>query len=58
MIGYIIPKSEWDEEAPYIYGYLESPYGEIHSVGPETGPILYEAMVTVIHDLQVLEKGR
>ncbi len=48
MIGYIIPKSEWDEEAPYIYDYEKAPYGEINSVGPETAPILYRAMVKVI----------
>jgi len=41
-IGYIIPKSEWDESAPYLYGAEESPYGEINSLGPETGPILHQ----------------
>ncbi|MEM6802694.1 MAG: neutral/alkaline non-lysosomal ceramidase N-terminal domain-containing protein [Bacteroidota bacterium] len=44
MIGYAIPKSEWDEEAPYIYGYEDAPYGEINSLGPETAPILYREM--------------
>lgn len=44
MIGYAIPKSEWDEEAPYIYGYESAPYGEVNSLGPETGPILYREM--------------
>ncbi len=48
MIGYIIPKSEWDQKAPYIYGEEESPYGEINSVGPETGPRLYQVMSEVI----------
>ena len=31
-IGYIIPKSEWDNEAPWIYGATEETYGEIVSV--------------------------
>ena len=35
-IGYIIPKSEWDNEAPWIYGDEEETYGEIVSLGPET----------------------
>ena len=30
-IGYIIPKSEWDNEAPWIYGATEETYGEIVS---------------------------
>jgi hypothetical protein len=51
MIGYIIPKSEWDEEAPFIYDYKESPYGEINSVGPETGPLVYQALREIILDL-------
>jgi len=41
MIGYIIPKSEWDEKEPYLYNETESPYGEINSVGHETGPIIH-----------------
>ena len=44
LIGYIIPHSEWDEEAPFLYGADESPYGEINSVGPETAPRLYRAL--------------
>ena len=48
MIGYIIPKSEWDQKAPHIYCAEESPYGEVNSVGPETGPRLYQAMSEVI----------
>lgn len=56
MIGYIIPRSEWDHKAPFIYDYEESPYGEINSVGPETAPILYRAMVEVIGDLDTPEQ--
>jgi hypothetical protein len=43
-IGYIIPKSEWDEEPPWLYGSAEPVYGEINSVGPETALILHEAI--------------
>lgn len=44
MIGYAIPKSEWDEKAPFIYDNKESPYGEINSCGPETAKILHQEM--------------
>lgn len=52
MIGYIIPKSEWDDKAPFIYEYEESPYGEINSLGPETAPIIYQELKQVINDLK------
>ena len=42
-IGYIIPKSEWDKTRPYLYDAKKKPYGEINSVGPETGPLLHAA---------------
>lgn len=42
-IGYIIPKTEWDEKSPYLYGEKKSPYGEGNSPGPEAGPRIYEA---------------
>lgn len=47
-IGYIIPKSEWDAEHPYIYGEEESPYGESNSLGPDTAPILHEEIRQLI----------
>jgi hypothetical protein len=39
-IGYIIPKRQWDEKAPFCYGLKKAQYGEENSVGPETAPIL------------------
>jgi hypothetical protein len=48
MIGYIIPKSQWDEKPPHTYGYESPPYGEINSLGPETAPILHEVMLDLI----------
>lgn len=50
MIGYAIPKSEWDEDAPYIYDYDESPYGEINSCGPETAVILHREMMALLRE--------
>jgi hypothetical protein len=43
-IGYIIPKSEWDREPPYLYGAKKPVYGEINSVGPDTAAILHTAL--------------
>ena len=43
-IGYIIPKSEWDDQAPWLYGSAERHYGEINSLGPETGPQIHAAL--------------
>ncbi len=48
MIGYIIPKSQWDEKPPFTYGYETRPYGEINSLGPETGPLLHTASMELI----------
>jgi hypothetical protein len=41
-IGYILPKRQWDEKAPFCYGRKKAQYGEENSLGPETGPILCE----------------
>ena len=49
-IGYIIPKSEWDEDAPWIYGENEETYGEVVSLGPNTAPIIYENLVKLIEE--------
>ena len=42
-IGYIIPKSEFDRKAPYLYGAKRAHYGEINSVGPDVAGIIHEA---------------
>ncbi|MDH4065445.1 MAG: hypothetical protein OEW19_13685, partial [Acidobacteriota bacterium] len=43
-VGYIIPKSEWDDTAPWLYGSPTRHYGEINSLGPETGPVVHAAL--------------
>ncbi|MEO9894256.1 hypothetical protein [Aurantibacter sp.] len=50
-IGYIIPKSEWDVEKPYLYHDHGDTYGEGNSLGPETGPFIYNSLIEVIEDL-------
>ena len=49
-IGYIIPKSEWDDDPPWIYGEEEETYGEVVSLGPNTGPIIHENIVKLIKE--------
>lgn len=39
-LGYIIPKRQWDEKAPYCYGLKKAQYGETNSIGPEAAPII------------------
>ena len=43
-IGYIIPKSEWDNEEPWLYLDENDTYGEENSLGPDTGPIIYKKL--------------
>ena len=50
-IGYIIPKSEWDEKPPYLYNDDESPYGEENSIGPEAAPIVYNSIIELLNSL-------
>lgn len=49
-IGYIIPKSQWDEKPPYLYGSEKPVYGEINSVGPEAAGVLHAALSGLCRD--------
>jgi hypothetical protein len=42
-IGYVIPRSQWDEKAPFAYGRKEDQYGEVNSVGPSAAGRLVAA---------------
>lgn len=50
-IGYIIPKSEWDVEAPFMYGNKKPQYGEGNSFGPETAPIIHSRLKQILSEL-------
>ena len=52
-IGYIIPKSEWDDEAPWIYGENDETYGEVVSLGPNTAPIVHENLVKLVEESKI-----
>lgn len=43
-VGYIIPRSEWDDVAPWLYGSPKRHYGEINSLGPDTAPTIHAAL--------------
>lgn len=49
-IGYIIPKSQWDVKAPFVY--RDKPYyGEENSLGPETAPLLIDELRLLLDEL-------
>ena len=50
-IGYIVPKSQWDQKKPYTYGYTHAPYGEIYTGEPEIAPIIHRTSVEVLQRL-------
>lgn len=50
-IGYIIPKRQWDNRPPFAYGRSTPQYGEINSCGPQTAPIIMEALVRRVREV-------
>ncbi len=48
MIGYILPRSQWDAKAPYTYEQTKAPYGEVMSLGPQTAPKIHAALMSLI----------
>jgi hypothetical protein len=50
-LGYVIPKSEWDDEPPWLYGSSRETYGEIVSVGPDTAPTLHATLLGLLEEL-------
>ena len=52
-LGYIIPRRQWDKESPHAYGKDGGQYGEVNSCGPDTAPIVMQAL-----QLRVAEANR
>ncbi len=48
-IGYIIPKRQWDQSAPFAYGRSKAQYGEVNSCSPEVAPIVMQALADCVH---------
>ena len=49
-VGYILPKRQWDEKPPFTYGRKTAPYGEVNSLGPDTGPTLCDAFRKMVRE--------
>jgi hypothetical protein len=47
-IGYIIPKAEWDDKAPWLQNSAKRWYGEVNSIGPEAGPMITAAFAELL----------
>jgi len=47
-LGYIIPKAEWDDQAPWLNDKPERWYGEINSAGPDVAATVMHALVRLI----------
>jgi hypothetical protein len=47
-IGYIIPKLQWDEKAPFTFGAVKAWYGEVNAVGPDAAPALEKAFLGLV----------
>jgi hypothetical protein len=47
-LGYILPKRQWDEKAPFCYGRKKAQYGEVNSLGPETAPFICAAFKDLV----------
>jgi hypothetical protein len=52
MVGYIVPKSQWDVDPPFTYTNKDRPYGEINSLGPETGPKIHSAVLKILKEIK------
>lgn len=51
-VGYVIPKTQWDEIKPYTYDAKKALYGEINSCGPEVGPTLYHTAKQIMERIK------
>jgi hypothetical protein len=47
-IGYIIPKAEWDEQAPWLNNSPQAFYGEINSAGADAAPAIIGAIANLV----------
>jgi len=49
-IGYMIPKSQWDEKPPHAYE-PDGQYGEENSCGPDIGPVIHHEAMALLNRL-------
>lgn len=51
-IGYIIPKRQWDQRAPFAYGRQHGQYGEVNSCGPDVAPNIMRSLQRRAEELE------
>jgi hypothetical protein len=56
--GYIIPKAEWDQRPPFTFGAAKPWYGEVNSVGPDTAPVLLDALRKLVPAPRTAKPGK
>lgn len=49
-IGYLIPKAEWDNKAPWLQDRPRRWYGEVNSVGPDAAGAVTNALVKLTEE--------
>jgi Neutral/alkaline non-lysosomal ceramidase, N-terminal len=49
-IGYLVPKAEWDNTAPWLLNRPHRWYGEVNSVGPDASSVVTNALVKLIEE--------
>jgi hypothetical protein len=57
-LGYIIPKAEWDQTAPWLQDAGKRWYGEVNSTGPEAAPIINGAFADLVQGVVRIEGAR
>lgn len=53
-IGYLVPHTQWDEQAPFTYRLKNAPYGEGNSGGPDVAGVVHheaQALLARLHAL-------
>jgi hypothetical protein len=51
-LGYMIPKSQWDEKKPFMLGYEKVPYGEENSIGPNAAGTIHQIAKQLLEQAQ------
>jgi Neutral/alkaline non-lysosomal ceramidase, N-terminal len=49
-IGYLVPKAEWDNKAPWLLNKPHRWYGEVNSVGPDAAGVVTKSLVKLIEE--------
>jgi hypothetical protein len=53
-VGYLIPRTQWDTQAPYTYGLKSAPYGEVNAGGPGVAEVVHHEGLAALQRLHAL----